>query len=671
MLNFLKNHKNPWAALPAILLAAAILFVGSGPLAAAENTNDELLFTILHTNDEHSAVIPHSPAVDFHPQQSDPAIGGYARLASAVKDIRGRKEDAGEPVMLVSAGDFMGGSPYSWLVPQGTAAELTLMQQIGYDAVTIGNHEYDYGTDNLAAYLQAAGYPSAHDRTAVLAANTAVPAGHPLTDLGLFQDTHLIKLENGLTVGLFGIMGEKAEAVTYSHEPAVFSDRHPAASNAVAHLQKQGADIIVALTHSGVDEDRALAKAVPGIHVIIGGHSHTELHEPVVENDTVIVQTGTRLHYLGVLELAYDRQSKTLRIRNQEAIQPFLVKLDDSYPLDPETNAEIAEYTTELNALISYQTDGRFEDILDIAAVSRFPLPHHPPLQETPFANFVTDAMRIIAWEVTGERVDFAVQANGSIREGVIPGTMEHSQDKISFYDLAEPVSLGIGADGSAGYPLVSVYLTGEEIYRILEVAAILAELMGDSHFLQFSGLRYDYNQQNAILFTIPFIDQPLPTALLPGSLGAVLSAERYTGNNLGDDEQYQPIERGDQELYHLVTDTYILSFLPMVGQMLPSMEIVPKDSTGNPVPQEQLNGLIIKTDGKELKVWQAVVEYAASQPPNEEGVPQIDPYYSQTAGRINPVWSFPLIAWPILLLLALTALIVFLLIRRRRASRR
>ncbi len=139
--------------------------------------NEELLFTILHTNDEHSALIPHSPAIDYLPHADDLTAGGSARLASAVEGIRREKREEGEPVLLFSAGDFIGGSAFSWLAQQGLAPELDVMQTIGYDAVIIGNHEFDYGPDVLAAYLQAAGYPEAHHKTLLLAANTKAPYG--------------------------------------------------------------------------------------------------------------------------------------------------------------------------------------------------------------------------------------------------------------------------------------------------------------------------------------------------------------------------------------------------------------------------------------------------------------------------------------------------------------
>ncbi len=646
-----------------LVLFLVLSFLSASIAGAAPE--EELYFTILHTNDEHGSVIPHSPAVDFHPLRENPTIGGYARLASAVSGIREEKEAAGEPVLLLSGGDYLGGSPYSWLITRGHAPEITLKHALGYNAVVIGNHEFDYGADALAGYFKQAGYPAAHEKTAVLASNMEVPAGHPLAREGLYRDSLLTELENGLKIGFFGLIGQDAVSVTAPHDPVEFSDQHEAARKMVDHLRQQGAQLVVAITHSGVEEDRELARSVPGINVIVGGHCHTALYEPVIEEGTIIVQAGSLLAYLGKLELAYNPSGGELRIRNTEDGEPFLLPIDHSYPPDPEIERAVEEYTLKLNELVSDMTDGRFEHILDTVVLADFEVPNHPPLQESPFGNFVADAMRLVAGEKTGERVDFALQANGSIRGSINPGAMPHALGKVSVYDLTELIGLGVGPDGAPGYPLVKVYLTGDEIRRALEVSVLLAELMGDTYFLQFSGLRYDYNPQNALYLTVPFIDLPIPTTR------AVVSAERYTGEGRQgfDDDLYEPIEWDDQELYSLVTDSYIVSFLPMVGDMLPQLDIVLKDRDGNPVPAEALDDLIMYVNGEELKVWRTVLDYAADQPEGESGLPEMDFYYATTAERINEVPGIPLIIRPLLILFALIGGIIYL-VRRRRRSR-
>jgi len=649
--------------LASILVLALFLGIPRN-LQSDSGETEELYFCILHTNDMHSELIPHSPAVDYHPEKEDPAIGGFARLATAVDEIRENKRKEGEPVLLFDAGDFLGGGPFAWLALNGSAAEPTIMQEMGYDAVTIGNHEYDYGPDVLAQYLLKAGYPEAHQKTLVLASNTEAPPGHPLAARSLYRNTGMFELENGLKVGVFGLIGKDAILVIGETGDVQFLDQHETARQAVDEMKEQGADVIVAISHSGVDEDRELAREVPGIDVIVGGHCHTALYKPVLQCDTIIVQAGSLGEYLGQLELAYNTDTGIVRVRNEENDHPFLIPIDSSFACDPEIDTLVQEYTLDLNAYIEEVTSGEFDDVMSTVASSDFVLSNLPPLSETALGNFVTDAMRFVAQEFIGERVDIAGQANGNIRNSIFPGTMEYSAGNISLYDIIEATGVGRGLDGRPGCPIASVYLTGEEVRRVLEITILLQEFMGDSYFIHFSGLRYSYNPTNAVLLTVPFVNLPVPTTR------AVTSAELYTGDEVQpvNSEKYIPLKRGDEELYHMVTNAYLLLFLPLVTDMLPQLEVVPKNADGEPVPLDKIDELIIRhADGRELKVWEAVVIYAAAQMPGVDGIPQIPDYYEDVAGRINKTWTFPLIGWLFLILAVIVAGIIFLVFRRRK----
>ena len=624
---------------------------------AAANTVGEIYFTLLHTNDEHSALVP-SPLVDDHPYKENPSMGGIKRLAGAVSYFRNAKQKAGEPTVLVSAADYLGGSPFSWLATAGKAPELSLMLSIGYDVITIGNHEFDYGPDLLADYFRTAGFPAASARTAVVASNTHPPEGHPLSKIGL-QKTHLIELDNGLTLGFFGLIGKRALRVAPFTDPIAFSDQHAAALEAVAELRETGADVIIALSHSGIEEDRDLAREVPGIHIIVGGDCHVPLYDAILENDTIILQAGSLLKYLGVVELAFNPSTGNLRMRNQKTNQPLLFPLDHTVPECAETAVLLAAYTKELNAMIARLTADQFDQISDTIVYTDFPLPDKPAFAESPFGNFVTDAMRLVAEEVTGEKVHLAFQANGSIRGGIIPGSMPYSQGKVSFYDLVSLIGLGIGHDGEPGYPMVSVYFTGEEIRRILEISVLLSELLGDSYYLQVSGLRKTYDPGRAVLLRIPFMNTPIPTSR------AVLSAELYTGTGVQDSDNFAPLLWGDETLFHVVSDYYIASFLPQVGDMLPNLALVMKDRYGNPV---DIGDRIIHRNGQELKVWQTVVEYAAGQPAEgPDNSPLISEKYDGLSDRLVQVRTIPLLLWPLLGLVLLVTLIAFLIQRKRR----
>ena len=639
-----------------LLCLALLLIIWSSNISSIKAEQEELFFTILHTNDEHSALLP-SPLVDYDPVQENPSMGGFARLAGAVTEIRAAKAAEGEPVLLLSGGDFLGGSPFSWLALQGRAPELSLMLEMGYDVVTIGNHEYDYGPDLLATYLQAAGYPRAAANTALLATNTLPPAGHPLLDVGI-KKIHVQTLDNGLTLGFLGLMGKDAIQVAPYSEPVEFTDQHTAARAAVEELKEAGADIIIAITHSGVEEDREMARDLPEIDIIVGGHCHTALNKPILEGSTIILQTGAYLEHLGILEVAYDPGTGNLRVRNGQT--PHLLPLDHKVHEDEAMSALVDAYTQELNALIVNMTEDRFRKIDATVAYADIALTNRPPLAESLFGNFIADAMRLTAQATLGEDVDFAFQANGVIRGAMVPGSTTQSLGRVSFMDLVTQVGLGAGPDGKPGYPMVSVYFTGEEVRRVLEISALLSDIMGDAYFLQMSGLRMTYDPDRAILFWVPIKNLPVPTSR------AVLSAERYTGEGLQGEEGYLPLKRGDEGLYHLVTDYYIASFLPMVGDMLPSLGLVPKDKDGHEV---DIKERIIYRNGEELKVWQAVVEYAAGQDRGPNGEPLISDYYSAPPSRITYKRTIPLLLWPALG--AAFALILFIVFLRRRKQRR
>lgn len=652
------NHLSTVFLAVCISLALALTAPVICPIEEFRQRSNEQFFTVLHTNDEHSSLVP-----TLSLGQPETASGGFAQLAAVVSAIRAEKESVNEPVLLFSGGDFLGETAYGWLSTQGYAPELRLMQEIGYDAVTIGNHEYDFGPDVLADYLQAAGYPDAHNRTLVLASNTQVPENHPLRQNNLIRSSGLITLDNGLSIGLFAVIGENAISVTSDTGNITFANQHQVAQAQVEMLREQGADVVIMLSHSGEDEDIACAKAVSGIDVIIGGHSHTLLSEPIQEGQTLIVQAGSQTRYLGRIELAYNSVDGTVRMRNEENNRPAVIAIDDQVTPDPLIQSLIESDTQTLNQLLTDMSGQQFTDVHAPLLRSESMLTHRPAFRETPAGNFITDGMRLITESVTGQPVDLAVMANGNIRGSIIPNPADGT---ISFYDLTNMVGLGYGSDGYPGYSIASVYLTGEELRRVFEVAALLPELMGDDYFLQFSGIQYEYNPQDTVLFTVPFIDQPLP------SLHAVKKAFLYRGENIqtSDPADYTPIKRGDDTLYHLVTDTYILSFLPMAGEILPQLEIVPKNKNGESIPVERFKELTVPYEGRQLKVWETVALYAKTLSGDTSEPADIPQVYQTTPVRIKTKTSIPLVYWlfvVLILFLVLVVLVIRTAVRKRR----
>lgn len=642
-------------ALLALLLLTARVAAGQAQAVPAPDAG-ELRVTLLHTSDEHSALLP-EPLVEYRPGEPSAARGGIARLATVVRRVRAERAARGEPVLLTSAGDNLTGTPFGWLALEGQAPELGLLTELGYDAVTLGNHEFDYGSERLAAYLAAAGYPAAARRTALVAANTRAPPGHPLAERGI-ERTRLVELPNGLRVGFFGLLGREAARFVTLAAPVEFTDAHEVAAVAVAELRAAGAHLVVALTHAGLEADRALARAVPGIDVILGGHDHLLLEEPHVEAGTPIVHPGAHLKHVAQLELGVDPRTGAVRVRNPETGAPYNLPLDGRVAEDPATAARVDAYRQRLDRLFAELSGGRVDAIDRTVMRSRFSLPAGPPHTETGLGNFVTDAMRHAAAAATGEPVDFAFQANGVLRQELAAGASEWNRGRIVAYDLARVVGMGTGPDGRPGYPLVAVRLTGEEVRRVLEVSTLLSGMMRNSYFLQVSGLRARYDPARAVWLRLPVRGTPIPSGR------AVLDVQREA------EDGWVPLERGDTTLYHVVTDYYVASFLPMVGRVVPGLALVPRDRTGAPL--DDIDRAIVRRDGEALGIWQAVVEFAAAQPPSADGEPWVPDSYAAPAGRLERARGTPLWTWPAAgLLLLVVAFVALLRLRGARSRRR
>jgi 5'-nucleotidase / UDP-sugar diphosphatase len=632
-------------------LAAAIVLVATlwtptglgAPVAGAapegHGQAQELLVTFLHTSDEHSTVLP-SPLSRLGSDGEQAAQGGFARLATVVSEVRAAKAAVGEPVLLTSAGDYTGGSPFSWLALYGGAPELTLMVEIGYDVISLGNHEFDFGPEALARTLAVADQHGAGERTAILATNTRPPPGHPLEGSGL-RSSHLVVLPNGLKVGFLGLIGREAARVAPAASPVEITEPTEAAAAAAADLRSAGAHIVVAVTHAGLNEDRELARAVPEIDLILGGHDHRLLEAPVLEAGTPIVHPGSHLRQVALVEVGYDPATGAVRLRGSETGSPSLLPLDASVPEHPHIAARIDELREELEGRVAELTEGRFSSLHQPVMSAGFRVSAGPPRAESPLGNFVTDAMRAAVEAATGERCDFAVQADGVIRGDLIPGDFPGRAGVITFHDFAASLGMGSGADGLPGYPLVAFWLTGGEVRRALEISTLLSGLMGPSYFLQVSGLRAELDPRRAVWARLPLRGTPIPTGR------AVMTLERDLEGGARD-----PVSRRDSRLYHVATDHYVASFLPMVGELVPRLAIEPKDRHGEPLAS--IDEAIVRREGRELKVWQAVLEHAVAQPQGPDGIPRLPATYAQPAGRLSEVAAPSPWRWPLALLISL-----------------
>ena len=389
-----------------------------------------------------------------------------------------------------------------------------------------------------------------------------------------------------------------------------------------------------------------MAKKIKGIDIILGGHDHIQTPNPLIVNQTIIVHSGHYLGSMGKLELSFDPKTHHVKLENENYIQ----EIGSDIAEDSTIYSYIQESVSRLDSFIQQYTNGQFTDIQEYVLQSTFDVKKDADFKETTIGNFLTDAMRIEAGKITGDKVDLAFQGNGVIRGDIIPGTQPWSKGKFDFFDMVTLLGLGKGPDHSPAYPMVSCYLTEGEIFNALEATIMLSQLYGDMFFLQVSGIKFTYDPGKSMWLKIPFINTPIPASK------AVKSVFLYTGEGRQDNSKnYIELHRHGKRLYHVVTDYYVASFLPMVGKVLPKLKITFKDKAGN---EKSLDECVIhQADGKEFKSWQSSVLYA-----KELG--EIPPDYQKTQGRIVQQAGIPLRVWSYSVL-ALVLLGIIYLVKR------
>jgi 2',3'-cyclic-nucleotide 2'-phosphodiesterase (5'-nucleotidase family) len=283
-----------------LLLAFLLL----SPLALAQQVS----LTILHTNDTHSHLLPFSyPGVSADPAVAGlkirKDIGGIARRATLAKRLRSELESHGTAVWLVDAGDFSDGTPFS--TEYHGEADIEAMNAAGYDLGTLGNHEFN---NSLATLKKVIGLV----RFQMLCANAVeTSTGKPLVPASVIKDL------GALRIGVFGLITHEAATYTAGREGVTVAGEIDTAKRMVKELRAK-ADVVIAISHSGEDYDERIARAVPGLDVIVGGHSHSRL--PVGEfvwrsdelkakevNGTIIVQAHQWGGELGRLDLLFTK----------------------------------------------------------------------------------------------------------------------------------------------------------------------------------------------------------------------------------------------------------------------------------------------------------------------------------------------------------------------------
>jgi len=604
-----------------LVVSAAVgaTIVLPGGLSAA--VSGKKTFTILHTNDLHSSFIGMSPASDYTPftLNDDTTRGGYARLASLISTRKAARQEQG-PVLILDAGDYSMGTPFA-AAGREIGSELQLMARMGYDATTFGNHEFDLGPDGLGKSIGVAA--KAGRIPAVLSSNTNfTKQDATLADLRRLSKEGVIRRytvieRGGIRFGIFGLLGKEAQIYT-SGGAVAFVDTIEAAKEMVAILRdKEKADLVICLSHGGVQkgkdgrysegEDVGVASAVPGIDIVIGGHSHTELQEAIIVNGrTPVVQTGKESRNLGELVISIDGDKLTVESYR-------LHPIDDTVAGDHAIADEIEKFKKGVTAAVfasrGYSVDQPLaiapQDILNtFADISA----------STVLANLCSDAFR------NATKADIGFTVNGMMRAPLLRG----KTGVVTVYDVFAVAPLGAGVvDTTAGSALVTGYFTGQELKNILEFFLVDSPTHPGEYFPRASGMRFRYDPSR------PKFDV-------------------VTAVELGDlDRGYKAIDitAKDGRLYSLTCSLYVGIILVAIPKYTKGkLTLVAKNKEGQQLksrvealeaPREN-SGYLLAPPGKvdkgsvatgagkhgvrEIKEWQAIMDHLRSLPVKSKG---------------------------------------------------
>lgn len=589
------------------LALAGVLLLAAVPCAwpvCAQDAAPGTAVDIVFTHDTHSHLNTFTTMVDG----LETELGGFARMNTLIEAQRAQNPDT----LVIDGGDFSMGTLIQ-TVFETQAAELRMLGYLGCDVTTLGNHEFDYRSKGLANML-----------TSAQASGDAVPAmvvcnvdWDTMEAEGLTEGQQRLKdafaaygvsdytvLEKGdVDIAVVGVFGKDALACAPTCE-LKFEDPIEAVKQTVADIKaNEDVDMIVCVSHSGTwedeskSEDELLAKAVPDLDLILSGHTHTELEEPIQHGSTYVVSCGEYGKNLGELTLTQQADGRwamsayelipitsdiAVHAATQQAIDSFMDTVDTDY---------LARFGYTKDQVLA-ENDIVFSTQKDLENIH----------EEHNLGDIIADAYVYAvenAADYDGVPVDLAVVPSGTVRDTYARGDITVEQVFNSF-------SLGIGADGVPGYPLISVYLTGREIRTAAEIDASVSDFMTTAR-LYCSGLNFTYNPHRLLL-------------------------NRVTDVCLEDDGQRVALE--DDKLYRIVADLYSGQMLSAVTDMSYGiLSIVPKYADGTPITD--FEDVIITENGRELKAWDSIARYMASFADTDgDGIANVPAYYSTTHGR-------------------------------------
>ncbi|MGM0650948.1 MAG: bifunctional metallophosphatase/5'-nucleotidase, partial [Bacteroidota bacterium] len=560
----------------------------------------------------------YSPEIEYSPLSTgdDSTMGGFARIAALIENEKSQHPE--DIVLAVDAGDFLMGSLFHPL-EKSTGFQLGLMEDMGYDYVSIGNHEFDYGPETLAKIINKARekapipqllltnieFDDNDDRDNELKA---------LFNEGIIK-RYIIHEEKGVKIAFLGIYGEDATEVQPYLTPVSVNNPYRTAKKMAKKLKKDDkADVVVVLSHSGIEKDngewngedvKLAKKGAKYIDVVLSGHSHSLTEEVVWSKGTPIVQTGSGGQHAGRMVLSRDDGDYKFSdfglipvdddILGLEAIQ---VKIDQQQTL---VQQKILDPLGIAYDSPVFEVD--FEMDCD-----------ESNLDESSLGPFLADA---IYYDIHnhGMHTDVSMIAAGVIRDRINPGM--HGKQGIA--DIFRICSLGKGEDGIPGYPLAQVYVTGKELKNVMEVLLMIRE-SSKSSYCYYSGIKVYTDMDNWFLNKITKIE-------------------------IGNDEtgwKTLDCSSKNEKLYAISASAYMLEFIGMIKKKTFGLvRVSPKLKTGEIM--ENIRDAVLDFDPgepgvQEGKEWLAFYRFVSSfSDTNGNGIPDMPEKYKS---YLNPVFD-------------------------------
>lgn len=627
-----------------VATVAAMLLIILGLSAAAQENAKSL--DVLFVHDTHSHLTEFATVEDGESQ----IMGGFAKIKTLINEKKAENPDT----LILDAGDFSMGTLIQ-VVFEEEASEIRMLGDLGVEVTTLGNHEFDYKAKGLANMMNNA-----------VASDDVLPEmvvcnidWETMQAAGLTEDQQMlydafenygmkeyVVLEKGdVKIAVTGLFGEDCLDCV-PNAPLVFENPVEAAKETVAEIQaNEDVDMIVCVSHSGTwededkSEDEILAKAVPELDLIISGHTHTKLEEPIQHGDTYIVSAAEYGKYLGSL-------SMTQKADGRWTMDSYeLITVGEDISEDAATQEKVNTLMDMVDSKYLEQFGYTKDQVLctneiDFAPQSDTSEKH----TELNLGSIIADAYTYAAEQVLGaDTVAMSVAPSGTIRDSYAKG-------EITTENVFNSFSLGIGRDEIPGYPLIGIYLTGEELKMAAEIDASISDLMTTAR-LYTDGLYWHYNPNRMILNK---------------------ATDVFLVNN-----QEERVELENDKLYLVVTDFYTSQMLGGVTDLsMGLLSIVPKFADGTPV--ENYEDAILMKGDQELKAWVAIADYMSSfEDTDGDGIGNVPAKYGTLEGRKvvedskniidlvkNPNKFFFMIIGIVLLLLAIVAGIVVLIVK-------